>query len=164
MSTNEKLLQKEDLDVLFGELSKRLKKRIYDKSISVELIVVGGASILLNYDFRGSTVDIDCYDASGLLINEFVDAIAEKYDLPFDWINTDFIKSPSFSMKIVQFSEPYKTYGNGLLSIRTIKGKYLLAMKIVSGRRDKHDYVDMLGIIKDYQRRNEPLTIEDVDN
>lgn len=51
MSYN-KTLNKNDLDLYFSELGKLLKKKIRNKNISVEIIVVGGASILLNYNFR----------------------------------------------------------------------------------------------------------------
>lgn len=41
----------------FSALAEELKRE-YGKFVEVELIVVGGGSILLNYDFRGSTM---CY-------------------------------------------------------------------------------------------------------
>lgn len=55
MSYN-KTLNKNDLDLYFSELGKLLKKKIRNKNISVEIIVVGGASILLNYNFRETTI------------------------------------------------------------------------------------------------------------
>ena len=89
MSYN-KTLNKENLDLYFSDLGKLLKKKIHNKNLSVEIIVVGGASILLNYNFRNTTVDIDCIDVHNALMNEVVSEVAIKHNLPVDWINTDF--------------------------------------------------------------------------
>lgn len=45
-------LSKEEIDSLFLEIAKELKKKFKGKKFSYELVVVGGASILLNYSFR----------------------------------------------------------------------------------------------------------------
>ena len=163
MSSNNIILEKENLETYFSDLGKLLKKKIKNNTYSVELIVVGGASIILNYDFRGTTVDIDCIDVNGALMNEVVGQIADKYDLPEDWINTDFVKTASYSSSLIRYSTLYKTYGNGVLSIRTIKGEYLIAMKIMSGRKYKNDYSDIYGIIKWHKRNNKQITIDEVD-
>lgn len=142
-STNE--LSKELLEDIFKDISKYLKK-LKGKG-KVELIIVGGASILLNYNFRASTTDIDCYDSYGLLMNDITSNIGDKYNLPNDWINTDFLNTTSFTPRIIQFSQYYKTYGDVLI-IRTIKDEYLIAMKLKAGRKHKHDLSDVLGILK----------------
>lgn len=163
MSSNEIYLNKNDLDKYFFELGKLLFKRAKNKNLHVELIVVGGASIILNYGFRSTTVDIDCIDVYGVLMNEIVDAVGDKYGLPRGWINTDFTKTASYSQKLIQFSKLYKTYGNGMLEIRTISNEYLLAMKIVSGRKYKNDFSDMYGIVKYHFENNIPISLIDID-
>ena len=139
MSSNNKyiLLDKVLLEKCLKDLGNLLKKRLKKNSACCELVIVGGASIILNYGFRMSTLDIDCSDTSGILVNEIVNEIADKYGLPTNWINTDFTKTTSYSSKINQYSSYYKTYGNGALAVRTIKDQYLLAMKIVSARKYK---------------------------
>lgn len=161
MSHN-KTLNKADLDLYFSDLGKLLKKKIRNKNLSVEIIVVGGASILLNYNFRDTTVDIDCIDVHDALMNEVVNEVANKYDLPTNWINTDFKNSSSYSQKLVNYSSFYKTY-YGVLNIRTVKGEYLIAMKIVSARKYKNDYSDIYGIIKWYKDNNIDLTMDQID-
>ncbi len=161
MSHN-KTLNKADLDLYFSDLGKLLKKKIRNKNLSVEIIVVGGASILLNYNFRDTTVDIDCIDVHDALMNEVVNEVANKYDLPTNWINTDFKNTSSYSQKLVNYSSFYKTY-YGVLNIRTIKGEYLIAMKIVSARKYKNDYSDIYGIIKWYKDNNIDLSMDQID-
>ena len=140
---------KDELDNIFADIAKELKKKLKGKNFSYELIVVGGASILLNYSFRMSTIDIDCLDVNDALMNEIVNKVGDKYDLPNGWINTDFIRTNSYTPKLVQHSCFYKSYSNGTLVVRTIKDEYLVAMKMVAARKYKHDYSDVFGIIKE---------------
>ena len=140
---------KDELDNIFADIAKELKKKLKGKNFSYELIVVGGASILLNYSFRMSTIDIDCLDVNDALMNEVVNKVGDKYDLPNGWINTDFTRTNSYTPKLVQHSCFYKSYSNGTLVVRTIKDEYLVAMKMVAARKYKHDYSDVFGIIKE---------------
>ena len=161
MSHN-KILNKADLDLYFSDLGKLLKKKGHNKNLSVEIIVVGGASILLNYNFRETTVDIDCIDVHDALMNEVVNEVAKKYDLPANWINTDFKNTNSFSQKLINYSSFYKTF-SGVLNIRTIKGKYLIAMKIISARKYKNDYSDIYGIVKWYKNSHINISMTEID-
>ena len=151
-------LTKEQLDNIFKELANTLKKKLKGKKFSYELIIVGGASILLNYSFRMSTIDIDCLDMNDALMNETINAVASKYDLPNGWINTDFIKTNSYTPKLIQYSTFYKSYANNTLIVRTVKDEYLIAMKMVAARKYKHDYSDIYGILKE----NKSLKYEDI--
>ncbi len=47
-----------NLDTYLKELAKAFKK-LNGKSMPAELVLVGGAAILTNYDFRNMTADID---------------------------------------------------------------------------------------------------------
>lgn len=88
-------------------------------------------------------------DIQDALMNEIINNVGEKYQLPNDWINTDFIKTNSYTPKLIQYSSYYKSYANGSLVIRTIKDEYLIAMKMMAARKYKHDYSDIFGIIKE---------------
>ena len=152
------LISLENIEQIFRDFAKILKKKNRTNGLSCELIVVGGASVLLNYGFRETTEDIDCYDMNGALMNEVVEEIAKKYNLPYDWINTGFVNTGSYSPKIIQYSSFYKSYGNGVLNIRTIKDEYLIAIKMVSARKYKTDYSDIVGIISSC--KNKGITFE----
>ena len=149
---------KAELDLVLNDLGKELKKRLKSKTFSYELIIVGGASILLNYSFRMSTIDIDCLDVNEALMNEIVNLVGAKHKLPVGWINADFVKTDSYTPKLIQYSSFYKSYANGALIVRTIKDEYLIAMKMVAARKYKHDYSDIYGILKE----NKSLKYEDI--
>lgn len=106
---------KQQLDNIFKDIAKELKKKLKNRDFSYELIIVGGASILLNYSFRMTTIDIDCLDVNDALMNEIVNEVGSKYQLPNGWINTDFIKTNSYTPKLIQYSEFYKSFSNGVL-------------------------------------------------
>ena len=114
--------------------------------------------IILNYSFRISTIDIDCLDVNDALMNEIINEITNKYQLPNGWINTDFTKTNSYTPKLIQYSSFYKSYSNSALVVRTIKDEYLIAMKMVAARKYKHDYSDIYGIIKE----NKALTFDKI--
>ena len=120
----------------FSELAKEIKKEC-GRDANVELIVVGGASILLNYDFRESTIDVDALVSSRISIKESINRVGDKYGLPNGWINSDFKTTNSFSPKLVQFSKCYKTF-NQSLTVRTVESEYLIAMKLASLRKYKY--------------------------
>ena len=160
MSTNGYcLITKDKLEIYLSELGNLINKK-KAKGFYSEIVIVGGASILLNYGFRTMSVDIDCTDPCGILMNDVIDVIAKKYSLPNNWINTDFIHSNSYSDKLSLYSQYFKTYGHGSLIVRTVKDEYLVAMKVVSGRKNKNDYFDIFGIINECRQNGKLITIE----
>lgn len=150
-----KLMKKEDINLYLKELTKVIRKNKRNSDVTYELILIGGASILVNYEFRNSTSDVDCIDVNNILMNDAIIKVAEKYDLPTDWINTDFKINKSYSDKLINYSTYYKTFGNGTLEIRTIKDEYLIAMKLVSGRKYKNDISDIVGIISEIKKERD---------
>ena len=68
----------------------------------------------------------------------------------------------SYSPKLSQYSKYYRTYSN-VLNIRTISAEYLVAMKLMSGRRYKKDLSDIIGILSEQERRGEPLNYQQID-
>lgn len=54
----EKPLTKDNLDICLKELAKEFRKKSGNK-VPAEIILVGGASILINYGFREMTYDMD---------------------------------------------------------------------------------------------------------
>lgn len=83
-------------------------------------------------------------------MKEAIYAVGDKFGLPFGWVNDDFKITASYTPKIVQCSEYYRTF-SGVLQIRTIKVEYLVAMKLVSGRQYKKDLSDIAGIVCEQQ-------------
>ena len=62
---------------------------------------------------------------------------------------------------MVKYSKYYKTFAN-ILQIRTVSAEYLVAMKLMAGRRYKNDLSDIVGVLVEQEERNEPLTFEKI--
>ncbi len=152
---------KENLELILKDLAKEFRKR-NGKIMPAEIILVGGAAILTNYGFRDMTTDIDAIIYASSAMKEAINVVGEKFDLPKEWINTDFINTSSYSMKLDEFSTYYKTFSN-VLSIRTVTGEYLIAMKLKAGRIYKNDLSDIVGILAEHEKRNMPITFEMID-
>jgi hypothetical protein len=135
----------ENLDYYLNELAKDYVKITRRRGTPIEIIIVGGASILINYGFRNNTNDVDALLNWGFL-DQSIKNVSVKFDLERNWLNSDFIHTKSFSPKIVEFSTFYKCF-HGKLFVRTIKSEYLIAMKMIAGRIYKNDLSDIVGIL-----------------
>jgi len=151
---------KENLEGYLKELAKEYKKR--GRGMPAEMILVGGASVLINYQFRAASYDIDASYESPAIMKESINAVGDKFGLPNGWVNDEFKNTASYTPKIVQYSEYYRTFSN-VLQIRTVRAEYLVAMKLVSGRQYKKDLSDIAGIIYEQQISGKPLTYEMID-
>ena len=157
----EKGFTKENLDYYLRELAKEFRKR-NGKNMPAEIVLVGGAAILANYGFREMTYDIDAVITASSVMKEAVNAVADRLSLPNGWLNADFKNTSSYSPKLSQYSKYYRTYSN-VLNIRTISAEYLVAMKLMSGRRYKKDLSDIIGILSEQERRGESLNYQQID-
>lgn len=71
-----KLMKKEDINLYLKELTKVIRKNKRNSDATYELILIGGASILVNYEFRNSTSDVDCIDVNNILMNDAIIKVA----------------------------------------------------------------------------------------
>ena len=157
----DKPFTKENLDYYMRELAKDFRKR-NGKLTPAEIVIVGGASILINYGFREMTYDMDAVIRASSAMKESINYVGDQFGLPNGWLNTDFINTKSFSPKLIQYSKPYRTYSN-VLNIRTISGEYLVAMKLVSGRQFKNDLSDIIGILHAHHAAGHPISQNQID-
>lgn len=118
--------------------------------------------MLLNYDFRMNSVDVDAFNTYDSAIKDAAKLVADKYNLSQQWLNDDFKKTPSYSPRLRQYSSYYKTFSN-VLEIRTISREYLVAMKMVSGRKYKNDLSDILGILYYHYKNNDEITYQQIE-
>ncbi len=138
-------------------------KSINKNDTDCELILVGGSSILLNYNFRDTTSDIDSLIQASSSFKDAVRIVGEREGIRSDWINDDFKKTNSYSPKIIEHSKFYKRFCN-YLNVRTVSDEYLVAMKLKSYRQYKNDISDIIGIIKESQERQQDLNIDGILN
>jgi len=154
------LFTKENLDNYLKELSKEYRKQSGLKTPG-ELILVGGASVLLKYNFRASTGDVDAVIIASTAMKDAINITSEKFNLPNGWLNSDFKNTASFSDKLYNVSKFYRKYSNAL-EIRTISDEYLIAMKLKSFRNYKHDLSDIVGILYENKINNNEIILENI--
>jgi hypothetical protein len=151
---------KENLDTYLKEVAREYR-RLAGKGMPAELILIGGASILINYGFRGMTTDIDALILASSAMEDAILRVEEKCHLPHGWLNADFTRTESYTPKLKEYSVYYRQYAN-VLTLRTISAEYLIAMKLRSGRQYKNDLSDVLGILAEHEKRGTPLTMEQI--
>lgn len=151
---------KDNIDIYLKEVAKEYRKRV-GKGMPAELILIGGASVLLNYGFRNMTTDIDAMIRAASGMKDAINTVGDRFDLPNGWLNADFQHTSSYTPKLAEFSVYYKTYSN-VLSIRTIASEYLIAMKLRSGRRYKNDMSDILGILSEHERKGMSISMQQI--
>lgn len=151
---------KSNLDTYLNELARLFRKQ-NGKSAKSEIILVGGAAILINYSFRNMTMDIDAIIHASSSIKDAINQIGDRYNLPNGWLNTDFMHTSSYSGRLDEFSQYYKTF-YGVLQVRSISAEYLIAMKLASGRKYRNDLSDIIGILAEHKKRNQAITWERV--
>lgn len=151
---------KENLDNCLKELSKEFRK-LNGRQTPAEIILIGGASVLINYGFREKTYDMDAIIRASSSMKDAINRVGDKMGLPDGWINTDFIRTASYTPKLIEHSKYYKMFSN-VLTIRTISAEYLIAMKLMAGRQYKNDLSDVVGILLEQQKRGEEISLDQV--
>lgn len=92
-------ITKENLDTYLKDLGKEFRK-MNGKSIPAEIVMIGGASILINYGFREMTTDVDAIIHASSAMKEAINRVADKYNLPNGWLNADFMRTDSYTSKV----------------------------------------------------------------
>ena len=142
-------MKKDDIDKVLMELSKSCDR-------PTDITICGGASMVLNYETRQSTMDIDCFRLEQRLKDNAIE-IAASLGLEADWLNDNVCVTQSYTDALIKYRTEYGTFGN--LKVYTVKGLPLLCMKLVSFRPHSSDIEDcraLISILKD------KVSVEDV--
>ncbi len=137
---------------------KRLGELAQQQEYSVELLVLGGAAMVLMYNARPSTRDVDALillPQKAQIVRQLARQVAQEYNLPADWLN-DGAKGylVGVSQGTVVFSAP------GIV-VRSPAIAQLLAMKL-SAWRDDVDIKDARQLLQslDGEREQVWATVE----
>ena len=152
---------KEGLDQCLKALAKEFRK-LNGKTMPAEIILIGGASILANYGFRAMTYDVDAVIQASSTMKEAINHVGDALGLPNGWLNSDFTQTKSYSPKLIEYSVYYETFSN-VVTVRTVSGEYLIAMKLMSGRQYKNDISDIVGILREQREKGKPISFEQID-
>lgn len=154
-------ITKENLDSYLKAVAKQFRK-LNGKTMPAEITLIGGASILINYGFRDSTYDVDAMIQASSSMKDAINFVTDTMGLPSGWLNEDFKNTKSYTPRLVNYSKYYRTFSN-VVTVRTITGEYLVAMKLMAYRQYKHDISDIVGILRDQQKAGDPLSYERIE-
>src|SRR5205807_6054367 len=117
-----------------------------------KMLLLGGAVMLLQVGNRGNTQDVDvAFEENGQAIREAVANVAAREGLPADWLNDGakgFLYSEPDTVLLGRFAS---------LDVHMPTLDYLLAMKVVAGRR-KNLY-DAQALITQFRLQSPPKEI-----
>ena len=155
---SDKPFTKENLDRYLKELAREFRKQ-NGKSMPAEIILIGGASVVINYGFREMTYDMDVVINAASSMKDAIDIVGDRFNLPNGWMNDDFMNTESYTPRIALFSKYYRTYSN-VVTFRTVTGEHLIAMKLRSGREYKFDRSDVIGILWEQEKKGDLISLE----
>lgn len=152
------MLDRTRLKQAFGRLGDDLARR----GVFLELAIYGGSALVLQFDWRRTTQDIDAVVRTGYderLLTASLDGVAKAMDLPADWLNNAVgMFTPLYEDDaLFEFAGEYPQDEPGL-RVLVANPTYLLAMKLKAlaslGRGDRD--------LKDAQQLASELGIGDV--
>jgi len=137
-------LSKKQILRYLEELSAELEKQ----NLKGEILLFGGAAMVLAFNARTSTKDVDAIFRPKKEIYAISEKIARKHHLPAGWLNDSvkgFITSDSFKQNL------FIRHKN--LAVYTPEPQYLLAMKCMSMRigLESSDIDDIKTLVKHLQ-------------
>lgn len=155
-------LDRDNLDYYLTALGKEYKKL---SKHPVQIILIGGGAIFIRYSFRIMSLDLDglLYPYKSDSLKHAIRIVADKYNIPYGWLNDDFVKTDSYSKNIFVFSDYYKTYSN-LIEVRIIDTIHLIAMKLKSFRSYKRDQSDIVGILLEEKQKSNIIEKDSIIN
>jgi hypothetical protein len=126
----------------------RLGELLRERRVAGEIAVFGGAAIILGFDFREATQDIDALITQGHgQVVKAQEEVGKELGLPANWLNE---QGTSYLSKHSDFSM-FRTYpSEGQFGLRVLMAtpQYLLAMKLLSFRSYGHDIQDIVELAR----------------
>ena len=153
---------KDNLDQYLKELASEFRKR-NGRKMPAEIVLIGGAAIVINYGFRDMTYDMDAIISAASSMKDAINHVGDKYNLPNGWLNADFMQTSSYTPQISRYSRYYRIFSN-IVTFRTVYREYLIAMKLMAGRQYKYDLSDVVGILWEHNKKGDPITLEEIQN
>lgn len=83
MSSEKKFeFTKDNIDLYLKEVSKEYRKLV-GKRMPAEVVIIGGASALINYGFRAATTDVDAILKGSSAMDDAIVKVGDRYGLPY---------------------------------------------------------------------------------
>jgi hypothetical protein len=121
----------------------RLGEILRDRRVTGEIDIFGGAAIVLGFDFRRATQDVDSLITSGHgEVMQAAQEVGKELHLPPEWLNE---QATIYLSKHKDFSlfKMYPSEGQFGLRVLLAKPEYVLAMKLLAFRLYASDIDDI---------------------
>ena len=123
---SDKPFTRKRIEQLFTDLGARLERR----GVTGEVLVFGGAAMILAFNARAATRDIDAVFAPDDAVRTAADDVAQEHGLPRSWLNNQ--ASSYLSLSAAEGKVP--AFEAGGLRVYALAPQQLLAMKVLAGR------------------------------
>ncbi|TDU69342.1 hypothetical protein EI77_02995 [Prosthecobacter fusiformis] len=130
MISNFQLSKEQIIDALTA-----LNGKLAAKEVTGELCIFGGAAMILAFDARQSTRDVDGIFVPKAVVSGAVEEVAQELDLPQAWLNDGVKGWVSSAGDLVADGMPQFTH----LRVLRPSAHYLLAMKCLAARTGDYD-------------------------
>jgi hypothetical protein len=137
-------MRKRELEKALNRLGQLLRER----RVAGEIAVFEGAAIVLGFDFRTATEDVDALITQGHgQVVKAQQEVGAEMGLPPNWLNE---QGTSYLSKNGDFKlfRAYPSEGQFGLRVLTAAPQYLLAMRLLSLRSYGHDVQDVMELAK----------------
>lgn len=142
-------MKKEEIRQCLEELNDELRAM----NVKGEVCLYGGAVMCLVFDARPSTKDVDAVFEPVRYIRRAAGRIAERRGLDKDWLNYAVKMFVVPHERRILFDMPH-------LKVFTPSPEYLLAMKVIAGRANTPDLVDIKFLIRELSLRSAEQILE----
>ncbi len=129
------LIALEKLDVLLSDA----------KESKVTLVIGGGGSMILQYDYAGATTDIDAAPVNSEFehLKPYAEIVARELNIAPDWLNPYYqaftVYLPEDASTRMQF-----TYKGKTLLVKSLGAEDILIMKLMAGRAKDFGHIKHL--------------------
>lgn len=117
---------------------KSLNDQLASRQVVGEVLLCGGAAMVLAFGSRAATKDVDAVFAPTDIMRSAIAAVASTKDLPADWLND---AAKGFFPETQPNIRTILSLPN--LRVHCPQPEYILAMKCMSSRADSHDASDI---------------------
>lgn len=125
------------------EAFRRLALRLERRHLVGDICVYGGAAMILAYDSRRVTRDVDgLFQPHGPILEQSR-AVGRDMGLPDGWLNDNV---SAFVSPVPDARQPY-VYDHPHLRVRSVSARHLVAMKAIAARRYAEDRADLVTLI-----------------
>lgn len=137
---SDRLLSSAEIREAFRRLGERLSRR----NVVGDVCVYGGAAMILAFDARAATRDVDAIFAPHGAVVEEARLVATEMSLPSSWLND---QVSVYVPRIGDAGQP-PAYDHPNLRVRTASARHLLAMKARAARTFAADQEDLVVLVR----------------